>query len=291
MCWRRAQTHGVAAVNPMKGPTSGSARTLAHMAKGSRVSVEEEKVRSRLSEFFEWNDRVFRDSQSRLKWKVEDGSSINQDDGAASPFLMSSHLLSQMHTAVEHIDAFSRLLRGESGVMHLHADYTLIRSAIECAGMAHWALMPGERSERVRRILRIAMRDASDSTKVLADPQVRAELIERRKERITRVAEREGLELSGCIAGYTTTSVLTEVSRRVKSEPLFAWQLCSGMAHGKQWALQALSDIEELERVDGIVTQRLTARTDHLLVACYSYVEIMRQLLPVFDGRRRVGHP
>jgi hypothetical protein len=260
------------------------------MPRGSRVSAEEEKVRLRLAELLEWNDRTFRDSQSRSKWKVEDGSSIAKDDKAAAPFLMSGHLLSQMHTAVEHVDAFSRLLRGESGVMHLHADYTLIRSAIECAGMAHWALMPGERSERVRRVLRIAMRDASDSSKVLSDPQMRAELLARRKQRITQVAERESLDLAACLAGYTTTSVLAEVSLRVTSEPLFAWQLCSGMAHGKQWALQALSDIEELERVDGIVTQRLTARTDHLLVACYAYVEIMRQLMPVFDGRRRIGH-
>ena len=253
------------------------------------IASDEAEARSRLVEFFRWNDSLFEASQSTSSastWSIAADSSIAKDDEASSPFLMSGHLLSQIHAAVEHIDACGRLLRGDSGVIHVQADYTLIRSAIESAALAHWVLMPGQRPERVRRVLRVAMQDTRDAAKLIGDRAQGADLVQGREKMIGEVAARQGLIPAECVAWYTTTKVLEDVGTRVDADPLFAWRLCSGMAHGKDWAMQVLSDRKDIARANGVVTQRLTPRTGNLMVACFSYVQIMRQLLPVFHGRR-----
>ena len=192
----------------------------------------------------------------------------------------------QLHSAAEHIDAVARLLSGEHGVLHIRADYTLVRASIESAAMAHWALMPRDRTERVTRLLQIMHKDALDGARVLENKEQQRAVLAPTLARIREVAGREGLDAAACLKQFDAVSVLRWVSKRAQTEALFNWRLCSGMAHGKQWATQALSDREVVEQSGNVVSQKMTGRSDHLLIPCVAVSDILAQLLPVFHGRR-----
>jgi len=137
-----------------------------------------------------------------------------------------------------------------------------VRSAIEAAGLAYWLLMPASRLERVTRALRASLKDARDGSLVAEDERNRKAVVDRREDRVRAVAARNPIADSYARKGVTMTKLLGEVGQHAKNDVLTSWRLCAGMAHGRQWASQAMSDAQEVHRdpATGVVTSQLTAR-------------------------------
>jgi hypothetical protein len=126
--------------------------------------------------------------------EVEPGSPL-VGDARKSPDLQVAHAAWNGIThAVDHLHAVRSLL-GDARVLHPYAPYTLLRSAIENAATAVWLLAPPQRSERLRRRLKLARHEAWESGQVRK--LVPAEAFEGRRSAEERIAEIRSLATLG----------------------------------------------------------------------------------------------
>lgn len=250
-------------------------------------------MREKFTELLRETDRLFPEASDPDRWPIHPDSSLAEDDRVGDPFMPSHTLIACIQACLEHFDALGRLLGGDNGALHIRADYTLVRSALEAAAMAHWILMPAERAERVTRCLRLSTKDARDSSSLAADdPSARRRITSAREDAVREVARSQGLDLTEVTKGITMTDLLRAVDQRTATESLKSWQLCAGMAHGRQWALLAMSDLKELaqDQASGVVTHHVSARLGLLFVCASDAYDLLTRVLGVFHGRRRAPH-
>lgn len=218
---------------------------------------------------------------------VERGSALAGDDRAAHPFRTSSAARQCLNAAIDHLHA-AKTLAHDSGVLHLAAPATLARGVIENAATGLWIVMPTRRDERVLRTLRWFATNYHDLAKV-AQPDRDARRA-RGLGRIGEVAAQRGLDPGQAKARCVTTTVLETIGRDLHGigDPLFAWRLCSGFAHGRPWAyLGGLSSQRLGSSVDGVTAMRQTSTS---LLATYPILTGMHLLEEFIRLRdRRAG--
>jgi hypothetical protein len=89
------------------------------------------------------------------------GSDLAADDQATHPRRVSHLAFAAISAAVDHFHA-SRTLISAGHVIHLNAQFTLLRAALENAATAVYLLAPDDRNTRLLRSLRVAWADVSD---------------------------------------------------------------------------------------------------------------------------------
>ena len=107
--------------------------------------------------------------KQREPWKVQPGSSLYLDDLASAPLQISHTAQRLFLVAVDHLHAVRVLLAPDlrapnkiDGHLHINADYTILRGAMEASLTALWLLRPQDRLTRVSRSIAIAQQDAFD---------------------------------------------------------------------------------------------------------------------------------
>ncbi|WP_347753782.1 hypothetical protein [Agrococcus sp. ProA11] len=175
---------------------------------------------------------------------AEPGSRTAEDD-LATPYdplsyqvhhLASAALdqLETLHDVVVRAEAFRML-----------GNYSLIRAAIEAAGLGIWLLTPGRKDARIMRSLKLVLDQATKTVDLAAKlghdrtawlARVEARLLELQHSR--KALRQRTMKTKPIIP--TMTEVLLEVGQLVRGKdmlpPVAAWSACASMTHGNRLA-------------------------------------------------------
>lgn len=187
---------------------------------------------------------------------VQPGSSLALDDARLSGYPLSNYAFGQLQVAFGCFDSLRRMIISESPsgsvsmVTNPHGPYALIRNAMDTAALARWLLVPENRKLRLRRRIMAEMDELAKSLACRKESQGRwLDWESRRRERMQQVADAAdiGLVKVKDLKLPPMTRILTDLQRGYHGTELSwlaTWQLCSGHAHGKLWALLASNDLE-----------------------------------------------
>ena len=96
------------------------------------------------------------------------------------PFQVSHAVHAIIHAAVDQLHAVRCIVQGDPshenpqgkpGSIHVYAEHTLIRSAIESVCTGLWLLSPATRSERLERVFRLTLQEVHDMEKLARSGQ------------------------------------------------------------------------------------------------------------------------
>lgn len=147
----------------------------------------------------------------------------------------------------------------------------LARSAIECLATGLWLCLSKEANERRKRYLTLGYQDINDLTGFGGGPRSHS--------------SREDVELLAQMGVDAQTHIYTSriikaVDSTLGADTFRTWQLYSGVAHGRPWALRAIRrTIPEPQSNNESVGQTIGVLTAPILLA--------RSFLTVVDLRRR----
>jgi hypothetical protein len=105
---------------------------------------------------------------------------------------------------------------------------------------------------------------------------------------VAEVAGRAGCDKKVVRAGYGSTKVLEYVDReaQISPSPLVMWQVCSGFAHGRQWASLGMNDVEiNPSAEEGVSVVRTTTDYKRLLTAGWPASKLMAEVVRLFTDR------
>jgi hypothetical protein len=213
----------------------------------------------------------FRDSVD--SWIVPAKSQIAADDSLSSPHNVSHNVANALVSAIDHLHTLDSIMLG-AGASHTLAPFSLIRGAIESAAQAAWIASPTDQSERVFRSISLSLKVAKDretAYKELAaqHPQPNATLpnFNDDKAKLCDILKKAGI--SSNLVLPSSTQILKDVRGLVPTTSVLSvWQLCSGFAHGRRWASDAVLKPKSVTTLPGGViakeqrpTMRLTVWT------------------------------
>jgi hypothetical protein len=232
--------------------------------------VNEEQAWAKWQEVGNLIDVLARRADSLDGWKHAAGSSLAGDDRASQPYQVSHAVVQCLTAGVDHAQAVKSLVV-DHGELHTAAPGSLSRGFIENIATAYWILHPSSRQERVARSMKWHVKNATDRRDAVRGLQANADTESERE----RVATRDQVRRMVSIARDIGVADLDYVRRGYRSSEaveyadvapglrglgvMFAWQMCSGFAHGRPWASLAMLDQEVQDTTDpGVVFIRLT---------------------------------
>lgn len=222
---------------------------------------------------------------------VEPGSSLSGDDAKVPTLRVSSAAYQCFTHAVDHLHAVQALLF-EAKVIHSYAPYSLLRAAVEAAGEAIWLLEPSSRQERIRRCLKRAYENVSKGKEFmdLADLQPSGRPHAERVQEIRDLATLHGLDPNGVCGRWSTQRQLKYVDEAVGDGngnlAQNLWQICSGFAHGREWATLGLLERTVYSQVGNVVQVRLSSSTEVLLNMLSMTTLLTGKAKKLYDARR-----
>lgn len=222
---------------------------------------------------------------------VEPGSSLSGDDAKVPTLQVSSAAYQCFTHAVDHLHAVQALLF-EAKVIHTYAPYSLLRAAVEAAGEAIWLLEPSSRQERIRRCLKRAYENVSKGKEFmeLSGLQPSGRSHAERVREIRDLATQHGLDPNDVCGRWSTQRQLKYVDEVVgdDDEALAQnlWQICSGFAHGREWATLGLLERTVHSQVGNVVQLRLSSSTEVLLNMLYMTTLLTGKAKGLYDIRR-----
>src|SRR5512132_3374185 len=185
--------------------------------------------------------------------EVEPGSPLAGDARKSKSLQVAHAAWAGVVHSVDHLHALRALLI-QAQVLNLGAPYTLARSAMENAATAVWLLEPAQRSERLRRRLKLAHYEAREEGKLHQLLPAKALKGKRsaqdRMAAIRDLAVQLGLDASDVAGQFSWEQVIKAAAKttlpdddkldpdKLSREELAAvmWRLCSAFAHGRTWA-------------------------------------------------------
>lgn len=185
----------------------------------------------------------FRDSHD--PWMIAPESRMALDDQLTRPHHVSHNTANAVSSAIDHLHTLDSIMIGASA-SHPLAPFSLIRGAIESAAQAAWIVSPEEQQQRIARSLSASLKDAKDRAMAYAElgrqyPQPGTQLpdFENDKAKLQKIHDTSGS--TGKLVLPTSTGILKEVRYLApNTSALSIWQLCSGFAHGRRWASDAV---------------------------------------------------
>ncbi|WP_030276368.1 hypothetical protein [Streptomyces sp. NRRL B-24484] len=198
-------------------------------------------------------------------WTVHPGSELAADDAKTDPFQASHMAHLALVVAVDHLQALAASLAVQQVedrhevTIQTHAQFTLLRAALENAARALWLLGPTTQLERIKRTLNLNLDDVKNAGKmasVLGNPVTD---LEARQDRIRALLAAAGVppvdrKKALSFPGYE--AIVGDAGARTRIGETHArlfWKVCSALAHGDRYAtLQALD--REVVRTDGRVS-------------------------------------
>jgi len=224
---------------------------------------------------------------------VEPGSPL-AGDARRSPELQVAHAAySAIVNAVDHLHALKTLIQ-DARVVHTHAPFTLLRAATEASATAVWLLDPPSRQERLRRRLKLGRHEAWEAGKarelmpqhVLGSVRSAGERIEAIKA-LARTNDIEPSEVCGQFSYEQVVRRAGDTTKLGGDMAALLWRLCSGFAHGREWAALGFLERRELEKVADVVSLQLTSDVGRVLLITQAPYLFTQRAVQLFDQRRR----
>ncbi|WP_382344675.1 hypothetical protein [Glutamicibacter ardleyensis] len=215
-------------------------------------------------------------------FKPESGSRLDFDNQRAPTRPISDYAHAQLSVATDCLQSLKRMiLREQDKAVDMHlgpfAHYALIRNALDSLAIVIWLMEPESSTGRLKRLLRIECNEVELASKHYQSVGIRAwkQTKEQKLERIREIAVEAGIENWDPVTDKlsTTTKILGEIDRlRSKSSRvswLSYWQLASGYAHGKRWAVLASGELTEQE---GTATKH---GATFVVTASYQFLDLL----------------
>ena len=215
-------------------------------------------------------DVLARRADSVDGWVHAAGSSLAGDDRASQPYQVSHAVVQCLTAGVDHAQAVKSLVV-DHGELHTAAPGSLSRGFIENVATAYGILRPNSRQERVARSMKWHVKNATDRRDAVRALRTNDDAGRERERTATRdqvrrmvsIARDTGVvDLDYVRRGYRSSEAVDYADEAPGLRGLgvkFAWQLCSGFAHGRPWASLAMLDREAQDTTDpSVVFLRLT---------------------------------
>jgi hypothetical protein len=237
-------------------------------------------------------ESTIQQTQDQESFVVQPGSLLAGDDTASDPYRVSHCARSGMNDGVDHMHALTTLILGVP-IIHAASDYTLIRGALENLATAFWLLHPSDSRERIERALRWHAKNYFDGDKATAGLGLPNYVpLQANFDKVAEVGALAGCKRKrkGITDGYTSTEVLKYVDDNTSIEPRphLMWQVCSGFAHGRQWASFAMNEAEITPTTEeGVMSVRFTSDFKRLLVCGFPAFQLMNEVVRLFADRAR----
>ncbi|MCV7426116.1 hypothetical protein [Mycobacterium montefiorense] len=218
-------------------------------------------------------------------------SELAADDIPSNPYQVSHCVQHFLNDGIDHLHAVNELILGDQPVIHAAADYTLIRGALELFGVAYWVLNTSDPRIRIQRALQCTAQNFIDQDSAIKDLGVP----NYRPKAVNIAAVKEVAGVAGCSktqvgGGHVITRVMDYAANEtgIQPNPRIMWQLCSGFAHGRQWATLGMSELQ-ISPVIGQGVSLVRATTDHKRLLCCGFPAwlLMREAVRLFEVRAR----
>jgi hypothetical protein len=183
-------------------------------------------------------DRLWTRLREGTLFDPEPGSAMQLDDEASDPYRVSYAVRHCLDVGVGQLRA-SRMLMEVDERRQFIAVATLLRSALESLAIAFWIVHPDARGDRVSRALSFWVSNIRDEATAFSDLTGRDIAPDDRISQVRAVAVRNGVAMH---KGVQNTEVLryTDTALKMPSQLLlYVWRFCSGVAHGRSWALSS----------------------------------------------------
>lgn len=220
---------------------------------------------------------------------VHQGSRLAADDDAMPHYPVSQFAYSQLVVAFGCLHSLQQMLVSDDGdsvkvTSGPFGPYALVRNALDSAACALWLLEPMNSKLRVKRRIQAQMgeiHNAYQFRKELSLPSHDwARSYRRRMQEVADQSNSGRIDVTKLQMPPTST-VLKDIERH-HEEPVMswlgAWQLCSGHAHGKQWATLMSNELEEIARTatDLGAEFRITVSYGSLAVVMASTLKLIK---------------
>ncbi len=182
------------------------------------------------------------------------GSVLAGDDAGLrpTPYSVSAAAVSCLTSAIDHLHAL-KSYAVDGPVLHISSPFSLARGALENLSIAYWILHPADRTDRLQHALRWWAQNFLDAERALrpvggiADGATESALLQ-----LEELARRTGVTATLIRKGHSSSVAVKYTNQHAieARQVLFAWQLCSGFAHGRGWAIHGVSSAETI-RVAG----------------------------------------
>jgi hypothetical protein len=220
-------------------------------------------------------------------FSVSAGSSLFGDDQKSNPYCVSHAVRMCLVGGVDHLHAAKSLVL-DLQVLHASAVYSLVRGSLENLSVAFWILHPTQRNDRIERTLRWHARNFHDQRLALepiglADAASQGDKLAK----LDAIATPRGISTTSVHHGFRSSSVVSYVeTHSPESNPLLPWQLCSGFAHGRPWAVLGMSEQEQYETAEpGVLNLKLTSDLSRVLFPTLSAFRLMISVVKLLQQR------
>ncbi len=231
-------------------------------------------------------------------WRPEDDSDLAGDDGSAHPHEVSPAAWAAITAAVSHLSCLRESLFVQIGPaafkarLHTHAQFTLVRGALETASRAVWLLEPDDREVRLLRRLQQDWAEVRDMEKVRQEtrtPQVKN--MDARFAELSAVAQRASIDPGVIKKTPDYTTIVRAAGQHVASGPAAAvviWKACSSLAHGELRGMVAYLARERLgESSPGMALARVTGNVQLLDAGVRAAIGTTKAALDFYAKRSR----
>lgn len=220
---------------------------------------------------------------------VQPGSPLAKDDALLQSYPVSQFAYAQLIVAFGCLQSLRQMLVNENAdTVHVTAGpygpYALVRNALDSAAGALWLLEPANSKLRIKRRIIAQMGEihlAHQFRKEVGIPyRTWGKNYRARIQQVSDLAGIGSLDVEK-LKMPTTSSILKDLER-LHREPtiswLGAWQLCSGHAHGKQWATLMSNELTEISRTatDLGAEFRITVSYGNLALVMASTAKMMQ---------------
>jgi hypothetical protein len=232
-------------------------------------------------------ERLMGQMQERNAFPIEPGSQLAGDDAKSHPYRVSQCAHGFINPGIDHMHALKTLLL-DAQTIHAASDWTLLRGALEHFAVAFWILNPSERRVRIARALRCTAKNFRDQDKATNALGVTERSLRENLDEVAEVAVNAGCDKKSVKAGYASTEVLEYVEREspISPSPYVMWQVCSGFAHGRQWANLSINNVEINPTVEaGVSAVRTTTDYKGLLAAGWPAWLLMKETIRLLTER------
>lgn len=254
------------------------------------VELSEEQVAAKWLEMAPLIDRMVDRIQAPDDFAVSPGSSLSGDDTKSSPYCVSHAARMCLASGVDHMHAAKSLVL-DLQLLHTSAVYSLVRGSLENLAAAFWILHPTPRNDRIEHTLRWHARNFNEQLIAMDDLGLTDESTHEAKlAKLDVVATSRGISPATVRSGYRSSTAVKYAEKHSPSaDPLLPWQVCSGFAHGRPWAVLGMSEQEAYETTDpGMVNLRLTSDLSRVLYPTITAFHLMTDVVRLLQQR---SHP
>lgn len=203
--------------------------------------------------------------------EIDPDSDLARDDRDLDGYWVSSLVKSSVTAAVDHVATLGMLVNRDSAVITASAPWTLLRAAVEAAGVGLWVAESSHRKTRRARALRVWHYDYSERSKWERDIGFKPT----GKEKSSADRAHEVLKLAAGLDIKPATQVSTDIAyvdcvataaagigwERAQAQA--RWREAAAFAHGRFWPQLSLTTPQGAARIPGGYGVQLALSEEH----------------------------